>query len=163
MSRQGEPGLWAFSLAVYPRPGVKAACLALQTAGFDVNLGLFICWCAATGRDPRPALGRAIETSALWAGRVVRPLRAARDGLKPAPDFIEPERAAALRKSILAAELEAERLQQAALEPLAEPCPPREGDAQAIAQAAMAEYGGRIGRPVRDDFVKTVFSAVENV
>ncbi|XBQ17285.1 MAG: TIGR02444 family protein [Oceanicaulis sp.] len=156
-------GFWDFSLAVYGRPGVKEACLDLQSAGFDVNLALFICWAAFTGRDPAPALDEAIETSAIWSGRVVKPLRAARDALKPAPDFVDAEAAAALRKSILADELEAERLQQAALEPLAAACPAHGGDAQETADAALIAYGAAIGRPVRTGFVKTIFSAAKNV
>jgi len=44
------PGLWAFSLALYARPGVAEACLALQDRhGADVNLLLLGFWRAAKG------------------------------------------------------------------------------------------------------------------
>src|SRR5262249_40267230 len=36
---------WNFSLKVYGRPGVAAACIALQDGlGLDVNLLLYCCW-----------------------------------------------------------------------------------------------------------------------
>ena len=42
---------WDFSLAVYGRPGVAPACLALQQRhGADVNLLLFCAWFGAAHR-----------------------------------------------------------------------------------------------------------------
>ena len=41
---------WDFSLALYRKPGVAAACLRLQDGpGLDVNLLLYACWTAANG------------------------------------------------------------------------------------------------------------------
>jgi len=61
----GNP-FWDFSLAVYRRPGVAAACLRLQDeAGVDVNLLLYFCWLATvrasartSGRPDLPATRR---------------------------------------------------------------------------------------------------------
>jgi uncharacterized protein (TIGR02444 family) len=120
-----EPGLepdnafWRFSLAVYAAPGVQAACLALQDRlGLDVNLALFCAW---VGVSRGVALGaeELVEAAALartWQQAVVAPLRAVRRALKP---MGEPA-AAALRGRVAALELEAERLQQAALFRLAQ-------------------------------------------
>ena len=161
----GRPGFWSFSLAVYSRPGVKEACLELQTAGLDVNLALWIVWTAITGRDPGPALSQAVALSALWRSRLVQPLREARDALKPAPDFVEPEAAAALRKQVLAAELEGERLQQLALARLSPACPPHGvSDLGALCRARLDTYAAEAGPDAPTAaFIETVFSAVENV
>jgi uncharacterized protein (TIGR02444 family) len=159
------PDLWRFSTAIYGRPGVKAACLTLQDAGLDVNVALWIVWLGVTGRDPGPALGQALALSALWRARVVQPLRQARDGLKPAPDFIASGAAEALRKQILAAELEGERLQQAALNRLAAACPDHgRDDPAALCRDRMAAYAAREqARAPTADFVKTVFEALKIV
>ena len=163
------PGFWPFSKAVYAQEGVQPACLALQAAGLDVNIALFTVWTIATGRDPAPVTGEVLARSSLWRGAVVQPLRDARDGLKPAPDFIDAEAAAALRQSILKTELEAERLQQAALEPLAALCPARDGPGRrACAIDRLDDLAARVGAgpgaaaAIRT-FVEVVFSQLENV
>lgn len=99
--------LWSFSLAVYARPGVAAACLDLQDRlGQDVNLLLFAAWagrdCAArlTAED----LDRIDGAVAGWRDGMVRPLRALRRQAKTEDP--------ALYKRLKAAELEAERVQQ---------------------------------------------------
>ena len=47
--RVAGEALWRFSLALYARPGVAHALLALQNrAGRDVNLMLFALWVGAT-------------------------------------------------------------------------------------------------------------------
>ncbi|MCC5995463.1 MAG: TIGR02444 family protein [Oceanicaulis sp.] len=155
--------LWDFSLAVYPRAGVKAACLALQDAGLDVNLALWIAWHGAHGRDARPALDAALALSAGWSARVVKPLRAARDALKIPPDYVSAEAAGALRQAILSAELEAERLQQQALEPLAGAVSGG-ADARALARAGLAACETRLGSGLPGAaFVESVFGALETV
>lgn len=163
------PGFWPFSTAIYGQDGVKEACLTLQGAGLDVNLGLFVVWTVATGRDPAPVLGQALSRSALWRGQVVQKLREARAALKPAPDFIDADAAAALRKAVLKAELEAERLQQAALEPLAAGCPTHGGTGRrALAIACLETLAARSGAGAHaphaiTGFVETVFSRLETV
>jgi uncharacterized protein (TIGR02444 family) len=163
--RGAKPGFWSFSTALYSRPGVKEACLELQEAGLDVNIALWIVWMVITGREPGGALGQAVELSALWRARVVQPLREARDGLKPAPDFVAPDAAAAFRKQVLGAELEGERLQQLALAALSSACPQLSaGDVPGLCRSRLDAYAARCGpnAPVHR-FVETVFSAVENV
>jgi len=156
--------LWPFSVSVYARPGVKPACLALQDAGLDVNVALWIVWTCLSQRDPGPALGQACDLSALWSARVVRPLRAARDALKAPPEFADPQAAADLRKDVLAAELGAERIQQQALERLSGACPPSQDGARALALARLKDYAARLTGPAPvDAFVESVFGAAENV
>jgi uncharacterized protein (TIGR02444 family) len=163
------PGFWPFSKAVYAQEGVKEACLELQSAGLDVNVGLFVVWAVATGRDPHPVMGEVLNRSALWRSSVVQPLREARDRLKPAPDFIDADAAASLRKAILKSELDAERLQQAALEPLAALCPTRGGAGrraaamECLSAAAERTSAGPQAVPAITRFVEIVFSSLENV
>ncbi|MDM7946099.1 MAG: TIGR02444 family protein [Oceanibaculum nanhaiense] len=112
------PDFWSFSLDFYGRPGVVDTCLELQDRhGLDVNLVLYCCW-----RGDILAQGQiqaAIDLTAPWRTEVVQPLRALRRRLKPGfPPFPDAE-ALALRKRIADAELEAERLQQQALDALA--------------------------------------------
>ena len=116
--------LWDFSLAVYAREGVAPACLALQARhGVDVNLLLYFCWCAASGRGALgdDGLARAQAAVARWHEEVVRGLRLVRMRLKRGPDPASPEQAAALRKRVQAVELEAEHIEQLALFGLAPP------------------------------------------
>lgn len=154
---------WDFSLAVYPAAGVKPACLALQAAGLDVNLALWIAWHGAHDRDARPALDAALALSADWSTRVVKPLRAARDALKTAPDYVSRDAAGALRRAILSAELEAERLEQLALEAVGGTVR-GEGNRRALTVASLERYTARLGAqtPV-EPFVESVFGALEKV
>ena len=115
-----QADFWAFSLAVYDRPGVAPACLALQDRhGLDVNLLLFCCWTAANGvaLDQR-SLGAAAAAVAGWRNQIVRPLRSLRQRLKRGIAGFPEDDIAALRRRILEAELEAERLEQQRLAPL---------------------------------------------
>ncbi|MCP2679609.1 TIGR02444 family protein [Maricaulaceae bacterium NA33B04] len=168
MSKPSSPrrvAFWDFSKAVYGQPGVKEACLALQDGGLDVNFGLWIVWTVIYGRDPGPAIGAAVDRSALWSADVVKPLRAARTGLKFPPDFVETEAAAALRKTVLGAELEAERLEQLALEGLSQSCPEhRADDLRGLAFARLEAYASKLGATVPATvFIQTIFDALENV
>lgn len=76
--------LWDYALALYATPGVQAACLSLQDRkGVDVNLILFACWLGARGRRlDAGRLTRARDEALAWQTELVRPLRAARRGLK---------------------------------------------------------------------------------
>jgi uncharacterized protein (TIGR02444 family) len=156
---------WDFSLKVYGVDGVKDACLALQRAGLDVNMALCTAWRPLEARDPAPALGRAMALSAAWKNAVVAPLRAARDALKPAPGFVPESEAGTLRRRVLDAELEAERMQQEALAVLAERCPPADsGGGKALCLERLETYAARLnaaGAPL-PVFADTVFLALEN-
>lgn len=109
-----EAGLWSFSLAVYGRPGVAEACLALQDRhGLDVNLLLFCCWAAAQGRGlDQTTLTAAESAVATWRNQAVRPMRALRRRLKREIEGFDAGAVEALRRRLKEAELEAERLEQ---------------------------------------------------
>src|SRR5208282_4389990 len=124
---------WDFSLAVYGREGVAAACLALQERhGADVNLLLFCCWHARSGRGALAGEGLRRTAAAVepWHGQLVRGLRAVRVRLRrpsaPLPqatDALLAELAEGLRKKVAAVELEAEHLEQLLLAAAAPPLP----------------------------------------
>ncbi|QCO15884.1 TIGR02444 family protein [Azospirillum brasilense] len=102
-----ENPFWDFSLTVYGRPGVPAACLDLQDRlGQDVNVLLFAAWAGMACNADLPAeeLGGIDRAVAPWRDEVVRPLRAVRRRAKGEDDT--------LYKRLKAAELEAERVQQ---------------------------------------------------
>ncbi len=106
---------WDFSLAVYGREGVAAACLALQDRRHaDVNVLLFCCWVAASGRGVLDAAG--IETALAlvrpWQDEVVAPLRSARKRLKHARVSAPGTTLEALRRRVADAELDAEHVEQ---------------------------------------------------
>lgn len=160
-----RPSLWDFSLAVYARDGVKAACLTFQDEGGDVNVGLFVCWAVLCGHDPGAVSTRLLETSATWRQDVVEKLRQARNALKPAPDFVPQERAATLRKAILGVELRAERVQQGFLEPLLDQAPVLDETASRfqIAMRALVDTGPAVSEAVRARFIETIFAAWKTV
>jgi uncharacterized protein (TIGR02444 family) len=116
---------WDYSVKLYQRPGVEAACLDLQRRhGLDVNLVLLCCWQASRGRRlDRGQFARARDVVASWQLEVVRPLRALRRRLKvrladPEPgSLVElwPGLASAIREQALALEIEAEHLSQLGL------------------------------------------------
>lgn len=118
MTVEADNPFWDFSLTVYEREGVPAACLRLQDRqGVDVNMLLFCCWTAqsaAVGLE-KAALARIVDRIAPWKAAVVERLRAARRDLKQGFDGFSPVGCDALRDKIKALELEAEKLQQDAL------------------------------------------------
>jgi uncharacterized protein (TIGR02444 family) len=117
-----ECAFWAFSVDLYGRPGVEAACLALQARhGVNVNLLLWALWLADRGvvLDP-PLLDQARQTVAPWQQAAVAPLREVRRWLRARIEAAEPDaiaaawprQVAALRRSIGALELDGEHLIQ---------------------------------------------------
>ncbi|MBI5069612.1 MAG: TIGR02444 family protein [Deltaproteobacteria bacterium] len=113
MAEAGWRHLWRFSLALYARPGVEAACLWLQERwGADVNLLLLCCWLERLGRRADAALlRRAQRQVAGWRAEAVLPLRRVRRRLRriagPARAWVEP-----VRRAAQAAELRAEQVEQ---------------------------------------------------
>lgn len=110
--------LWRFVLDVYGRDGVPQACLGLQDRrGQDVCLLLFALWAgAARGRRLDGAdLERLRAAAAPWHHEVVRGLRAVRKRLKSGPAPAPSPATEALRARVQAAEIEAERIELAAL------------------------------------------------
>jgi uncharacterized protein (TIGR02444 family) len=152
--------LWEFSVALYAHEPVKAAALALQDAGLDVNLAFWIVWSVQAGRDPLPVLDDAIQVTADWHGLATGPLRAVRDDLKQAPDFVPREAALALRRAVLDAELDAERIAQSVLAQLDAPGLVQGGTGPEAVISRLEHYAARAApdAPVRA-FTQAVFSA----
>ncbi|MGU3421835.1 TIGR02444 family protein [Methylobacterium sp. D54C] len=137
---------WDFSLALYRRPGLAPACVALQDeGGADVNLVLYLLWCAATGRSLDAGAVRAADAGiAPWREAVVEPLRAVRRALKAEP--LERLGSEAYRGRIKAVELEAERLVQDSLF-VGAPAPGPALDREQAARDHLGHYAGLLGRP----------------
>ena len=140
---------WRFSLALYARPGVADALIALQDrAACDVNLILFGLWLGAS-RGRRLAGGElaAAEAAAAAIGdAAVVPLRRLRRQLKGSAD---PD-LQALRRRVALLEIAAERRVQdrlAAQMSGASGAPPK-GDRRAAARANLAlTLGDAAGSP----------------
>ena len=142
-------GLWDWALAAYGRPGVAAACLALQDArGQNVPLLLAAAWAADQCRTLD--LDRAVALTREWETEVVGLLRGARRGLKLSRAPIVDSSRQALRETVKAVELEAERLLLAALESLSWPGEPACVEA-ALSRAALAWSAGKNSPPPGDD------------
>jgi uncharacterized protein (TIGR02444 family) len=159
----GSP-FWRFSLKFYALPEVAPACLVLQDkAGADVNVLLFLLFLAETGRQVTgndiARLDRTIHT---WREGTVEPLRALRRRLKAGIPPISATRSEDLRHQIKRAELEAERIEQHALEAASETLIPASGVARAAAaEANLAAYGAYLGR-VPEGALKIVLDAFTN-
>jgi len=155
---------WKFSLGLYADPEVAKTCIELQDgAGADVNVLLYMLWAASRGRrlgiDDVREIVAAVED---WRTGVVVPLRAARRSLRSPPGSIDDNLAAALRRQVKKAELEAERLQQEALyrrravqdlgraEPLL--------DVAAVAN--VEAYAGVVGREFSSAAIETLLAAL---
>src|SRR5262249_34357128 len=111
---------WAFSLALYGKPGVAPALLGLQgRLGVDVNLLLFCCWAGAEGRALSPADVAGVEAvTQPWQVEVIRPLRAVRRRLKSGFAAPPAESVETFRRRLGDLEIEGERMAQAAMAPL---------------------------------------------
>lgn len=141
---------WDYSLVLYRRPGVEAACLGLQRRhGLDVNMVLFACWLADRGIElDQMTLERAKNAVSSWHVEVVRPLRALRRRLgarigQAEPDNIAalwPEHADHLRRDVLAVELDGEHLAQLALARLSENLQPGDRGGPDLAGFNLARY-----------------------
>lgn len=137
--------LWAFADRIHAKPGVEAACIALQDDhGQCVSFLLWRLWTLAEGRPVDGALlGDAVMAAKAWESTATAPLRAIRQRLKTAPMPVTPAGKAALREAIKAAELHSERL---LLESLESMTPPPAGLSPGIERglmtAALAWGGG---------------------
>lgn len=109
---------WSFSLDVYGKHGVSAACLTLQDElGLDVNILLFCCFAATKGLPSldRATLSMADAAIAPWRAATVESLRAVRRAIKDEFFSIGRVRQEAICKQVQAAELECERIVQSLL------------------------------------------------
>ncbi|OYV24450.1 MAG: TIGR02444 family protein [Rhodospirillales bacterium 20-58-10] len=137
--------LWNDVKAFYGRPGVAAACLALQDEhGADVTLLLFLLARAergqALGTEQIAPLQAAIQP---WHADTIAPLRVLRRQLKLPPPGFE---VGGLRQIISSAEIEAERLQILHLDRLTTNTPQAQPAVQA-AHANLHAYADIVGFP----------------
>jgi uncharacterized protein (TIGR02444 family) len=110
---------WDYSLALYSRPGVAEACLALQDQyGLDVNILLFCTWCGdeGPGRLQPEQISRCLSATREWQQRVIQPLRAVRRFCAQ-PSAVVDERLDGLvrdhlKQSAQGVELDAEHIEQ---------------------------------------------------
>jgi uncharacterized protein (TIGR02444 family) len=118
---------WSFSLSFYSQPEIGEICLDLQDRfGADVNVVLFGLWQAHAGRRLSESDVRSvIEFSESWQRNVLAPLRKVRRFLKAPPSGWPPHEVNLFRQRVKAVELQAEHLQQNAME---------------IALASLGEY-----------------------
>jgi uncharacterized protein (TIGR02444 family) len=154
--------LWDFSFALYAHEPVKRSALALQDAGLDVNISFWIVWSTGQGRDPVRVLDEAVRIAADWHALATGPLRSVRDALKAPPPPVPPEAAQALRRSVLDAELAAEKIAQIMLEELDAPRCAALPAWPGAALAALEQYAARVnGNAAVITFKEAVFSTLE--
>lgn len=142
---------WDFTLAAYRKEGVSASAISLQNGhGADVNLLFYCCWCAATGRGAldEHALRRADLAVESWRKHVTRPLRAVRDAIKKDTALAALPEAMEMRKKVLAAEIDSERVAQMAMQAGAPPAGTRPGEALADAARSLTTYASMLGESV---------------
>jgi uncharacterized protein (TIGR02444 family) len=164
-SLQGSP-FWRFSLGFYRRPEVAAACIELQErAGVDVNLLLFLLWQATLKRALSSAEVAALEQRiAPWRNATVIPLRSVRRSLKSPPALVAAATAELFRTKIKAVELEAERLQQEAMNELARASPigRERPSTQDAARANVASYAAIARVSFPKSAIETLLAALPN-
>lgn len=147
---------WDYSLELYRRPGVAAACLDLQRRhGVDVNLVLLCCWLASRGvaldRDLLAGIAAAVGG---WQAEVIGPLRALRRRLTakladPDPGSVVarwPELSSRLRERALDLEIDGEHLEQLHLAQLVAGLPARGQPGVALASANLRVYWSFVGQ-----------------
>jgi len=134
MTATGDGSFWAFTLALYGKPGVAPALIGLQDRlGLDVNMLLYCCWAGADGRCLSREDLKAVETVAEpWQSEVVRPLRSLRRRLKGGFGAMPADRVETFRKRVNELEIEGEHMAQSAMTQ-----PPR-GERQAGVGTAAA-------------------------
>ncbi|MCE0913058.1 MULTISPECIES: TIGR02444 family protein [unclassified Pseudomonas] len=121
--------LWNHALALYARPGVEAASLALQELGGDVCLLLCGTWLQARGVAADEQRIAALQALAgPWQRDVVTPLRALRRQWRE--QALADPQLSVMREQVKALELQAERTLLERLEALAHEWPAQAGAAQ---------------------------------
>ena len=115
--------LWQFATTLYSQPQVADACLWLQDhCAVDVNMLLFALWVAADA--PRaldvPAIASIDAQVRAWRQEIVVPLRDVRRRMKMGPDPAPSIATEKLRSKLKAVEVEAEKIELALLEALAQ-------------------------------------------
>jgi uncharacterized protein (TIGR02444 family) len=157
---------WRFSLHFYRHAGVSDACIALQDEqGIDVNLLLFLFWLADDGRllstDEVKKLDDAVRD---WRNLTIIPIRDARRKLKGARTIVDPADQEVFRNKVKAVELDAERLQQAALFAFTRGGPlGRKAEPPAAARGNIAAYERVIGACFAKNAVDVLLAAFDAI
>jgi uncharacterized protein (TIGR02444 family) len=157
---------WRFSLHFYRHAGVSDACIALQDEqGVDVNLLLFLFWLADDGRllaaDEVKKLDDAVRD---WRNLTIVPIRDIRRKLKGARTIVDSAAQEVFRNKVKAVELDAERLQQAALFAFTQGGPlGREAEPQAAAHGNIAAYEHIIGARFAKNAVDVLLAAFDSI
>ena len=105
--------LWDYTIAVYRKSGVAAACLELQHSA-HIDVPLFFCagYASLTGRRfDKTALAWLCDICTPWQKDIVQPLRLIRMQLKQGYEMISLTTTEAFRTEIRSMELGAERIQ----------------------------------------------------
>lgn len=141
---------WDYSVALYGRPGVEAACIELQQRHrIDVNLVLLCLWLGERGTAlDGEALARLCHAADRWQLEVVRPLRNLRRRLKARladgePNSVAgdwPGLTASVRERAIALEIDAEHLEQVHLGRVAAAWPAGSTAGPALAGANLRHY-----------------------
>jgi uncharacterized protein (TIGR02444 family) len=141
---------WDYSVALYARPGVEAACIELQRRHrIDVNLVLLCLWLGERGTAlDGEAVARLCHAADRWQVEVVRPLRTLRRRLKARladgePNSVAgdwPELAVSVRERAIALEIDAEHLEQLHLGRVAAGLPAGATSGPALAGANLRHY-----------------------
>lgn len=157
---------WRFSLQFYRLPSVSDACIALQDEyGVDVNLLLFLLWCADEGRSLSADDVKTLDNKVCdWRNLSVIPIRNARRKLKHARTLIDAGQQEAFRARIKAVELEAERLQQQALYGLSQSAQlGKEGEPSVAAHGNVCAYEHIMGATFPRDTVNVLLGAFNSI
>jgi uncharacterized protein (TIGR02444 family) len=157
---------WRFSLLFYRQTGVSDACIALQDEyGVDVNLLLFLLWCADEGRSLSADEVRKLDDSVRdWRNLTVIPIRNIRRRLKGARALADPGQQEAFRTKIKAIELEAERLQQQTLYSASQSAPiGNSADSRTAAHGNVCAYEHIMGATFPRGAVDTLLSAFDSI
>lgn len=107
--------LWNFAVEIYEQEVVKAACLRVQARyGLSISLLLGAIWAGVRGHGRLGAteLETAIRRGMEWHRDVIEPTRALRRLLRQQPPNGVEQQTQELRKQLLEAELNAERIEQ---------------------------------------------------
>lgn len=130
--------IWTFACALYARPDVETACLALQDAGADVCLLLAGLWLDRRGTPHDANLEMQLrQISVPWQKDVVEPLRQLRQSWRSSAQ--QDSVLAELRRRVKQLEQDAEQEQLLRLETLAQGWPQQPGSLQRDWLNALAQ------------------------
>ena len=121
-----KSSLWNFAVSIYQKNGVSDACLFLQES-CDVDVPLLFCagFLVVNGKCFDPAILSALQKQiSPWQRDVVQSLRVVRQKLKSGSYPVHIDKGEALRQSVKAAELSAEKIQLNMMEDASAQVPP---------------------------------------